>query len=52
MRWLCRRTATTHHRIADEFAALRAALRHEIKPNGTIEQIYLDDLAANVWEMQ
>ena len=37
---------------ADEFAALLAALQQEIKPNGIIEQIYLDDLAAIVWEIQ
>jgi len=37
---------------ADEFAALHAALRHEIKPNGMIENIYLEDLAAIVWEIQ
>ena len=36
----------------DEFAALLAALQQEIKPNGIIEQIYLDDLAAIVWEIQ
>ena len=37
---------------ADEFAALLAALQQEIKPKGTIEQIYLHDLAAIVWEIQ
>jgi hypothetical protein len=37
---------------ADEFAALHAALVQEIKPNGIIEQIYLDDLASLVWEIQ
>ena len=37
---------------ADEFAALLAALQEEIKPNGLIEQIYLHDLAAIVWEIQ
>ena len=37
---------------ADEFAALLAALQQEIKPNGIIEQIYLHDLAAIVWELQ
>lgn len=37
---------------ADEFAALLAALRQEIKPNGMIENIYLEDLAAIVWEIQ
>jgi hypothetical protein len=37
---------------ADEFSALLAALQQEIKPNGIIEQIYLADLAAIVWEIQ
>jgi hypothetical protein len=37
---------------ADEFASLRAELEQEIKPKGTIERIYLDDLAAIIWEMQ
>jgi hypothetical protein len=37
---------------ADEFAALLAALRQEIKPKGIIENIYLEDLAAIVWEIQ
>ena len=37
---------------ADEFAALLAALRQEIKPNGMIENIYVEDLAAIVWEIQ
>jgi hypothetical protein len=37
---------------ADEFAALREALRQEIKPKGIIEQIYLNDLASIVWEIQ
>lgn len=37
---------------ADEYAALLAALQHEIKPRGVVEQIYLEDLAAIVWEIQ
>ena len=37
---------------ADEFAALLAALQQEIRPTGIIEQIYLHDLAAIVWEIQ
>jgi hypothetical protein len=37
---------------AHEFAALLLALQREIKPNGIIEQIYLADLAAIVWEIQ
>jgi hypothetical protein len=31
---------------ADEYAALLAALRQEIKPQGVIEHIYLEDLAS------
>ena len=31
---------------ADEFAALSAALMEEIKPRGTIERLYVDDVAA------
>ena len=36
---------------ADELAALLSALRQEIKPDGIIENIYLEDLAAIVWEI-
>lgn len=37
---------------AEEFAALLSALQQEIKPRGMIEHIYVDDLAAIVWEIQ
>jgi hypothetical protein len=37
---------------ADEFASLRTALELEIKPKGIVEQIYVDDIAAIVWEIQ
>jgi hypothetical protein len=37
---------------ADEFAALLEALQQEIKPKGIIDQIYLNDLASIVWEIQ
>jgi hypothetical protein len=37
---------------AEEFASLREQLEQEIKPKGIVEQIYLDDLAAIVWEIQ
>jgi hypothetical protein len=36
---------------AQDFAALNAALMEEIKPRGTIEQIYVADIAALVWEI-
>ena len=36
---------------AVEFAALNAALMEEIKPRGTIERLYVDDIAALVWEI-
>ena len=36
---------------AEEFAALNAALMEEIKPRGTIERLYVDDIAALVWEI-
>ena len=53
MRWLCSPPPPLLiTESADEFAALLAALQQEIKPNGTIEQIYLHDLAAIVWEIQ
>src|SRR5689334_12783561 len=35
----------------DEFVALRKALDDEIKPNGIIEQAWVDDLAAVMWEI-
>jgi hypothetical protein len=37
---------------AAEFLALRDRLHQEIKPTGVIEEIYLDDIAALVWEIQ
>ena len=36
---------------AEEFAALNEALMEEIKPHGTIERLYVDDIAALVWEI-
>ena len=36
---------------AEDFAALKAALTEEIKPRGTIERLYVDDIAALVWEI-
>src|SRR6266852_1315358 len=36
----------------DEFASLRTALELEIKPKGIVEQIYVDDIAAIVWEIR
>jgi len=36
---------------ADEFASLRKGLKSEIKPEGAIEQIYVDDFATLVWEI-
>jgi hypothetical protein len=36
---------------AEDFAALNAALIEEIKPRGTIERLYVDDVAARVWEI-
>jgi hypothetical protein len=37
---------------AAEFLVLRDRLHQEIKPTGVIEEIYLDDIAALVWEIQ
>jgi hypothetical protein len=37
---------------ADEYAALVAALRQGIKRRGVIAQIYLEDMAAIIWEIQ
>src|SRR5258707_10482214 len=37
---------------AEEFAALRTALELEVKPKGIVEQIYVDDIAAIVWEIR
>jgi hypothetical protein len=34
----------------EEFATLRTELEEEIKPKGAIEKIYVDDIAAIVWE--
>jgi hypothetical protein len=36
---------------ADEFDALRDAFEREIKPRGIIEQIYVHDICAIVWEI-
>jgi len=36
---------------AEDFAALNAALMEEIKPRGIIERLYVDDIAALVWEI-
>jgi hypothetical protein len=37
---------------ADEFDALRDAFEREIKPRGIIEQMYVHDICAIVWEIQ
>ena len=37
---------------AEEFAFLRTALELEVKPKGIVEQIYVDDIAAIVWEIR
>jgi hypothetical protein len=36
---------------ADEFDALRDAFEREIKPRGIIEQVYVHDICAIVWEI-
>jgi hypothetical protein len=36
---------------ADEFDALRGAFEREIKPRGIIEQMYVHDISAIVWEI-
>ena len=36
---------------ADEFDALRDAFKQEIKPRGIIEQMYVHDICAIVWEI-
>ena len=36
---------------ADEFDALRDAFEQEIKPRGIIEQMYVQDISAIVWEI-
>jgi hypothetical protein len=36
---------------AEDFETLRNELRMEIKPKGPIEQIYVDDFAALLWEI-
>jgi hypothetical protein len=36
---------------ADEFDALRDAFEQEIKPRGIIEQMYVHDISAIVWEI-
>ena len=38
--------------LAEEFTALNADLMKDIKPRGTIERIYVDDIAALVWEIR
>ena len=35
---------------ADEFDALRDAFEQDIKPRGIIEQMYVHDISAIVWE--
>jgi hypothetical protein len=35
-----------------QFLALRERLQQEIDPRGAIEEIYLEDIAALVWEIQ
>ena len=37
--------------FADEFDALRDAFEQEIKPRGIIEQMYVHDMSAIVWEI-
>jgi hypothetical protein len=37
---------------ADEFGRIYAALSHEIRPHGIVEQIYVDDIARLVWEIR
>src|SRR5215470_10343205 len=36
---------------ADDFDALRNAFEQEIKPGGIIEQMYVHDISAIVWEI-
>jgi hypothetical protein len=36
----------------EDFASLSAALAQEIKPRGIVEQIYVADIAAIVWEIR
>ena len=36
---------------ADEFDALRDAFEREVKPKGIIEQMYVHDISAIVWEI-
>lgn len=35
----------------DDFDCIRAALNHEIRPNGIIEHMYVADIAQLVWEI-
>ncbi len=35
----------------DEFASLRKGLKSEIKPEGVIEQMYVDDFATLIWDI-
>jgi hypothetical protein len=37
---------------AEDFAGLTAALTQEIKPRGIVERMYVDDIAALVWEIR
>ena len=36
---------------ADEFDRFRAALNHEMRPNGIIEQMYVGEIAQLLWEI-
>ena len=38
--------------LSEEFAALAAALTEEIQPRGIVERIYINEIAALVWEIQ
>jgi hypothetical protein len=37
---------------SDDFAALAEALTQELQPRGIVERIYVDDIAALVWEIR
>jgi hypothetical protein len=37
---------------ADEYAALLASLWEDIKPTGPVEQFYVEEIAAIIWEIQ
>ena len=36
---------------AEEYASLRAEMEKEIKPQGVLEQIFVDDVAAITWDI-